>query len=106
VKIPFQSAAFTARVPSSEEARHAEGPNQGTCQYNVYIVIIRMTGRQLVRILESEGWKVDRIRGSHFIMVKEGRRSVPVPIHGNLDLGTWGMKILRQAGIDWPRRDA
>jgi predicted RNA binding protein YcfA (HicA-like mRNA interferase family) len=58
-----------------------------------------MTGKEIVRILSANGWVVDRIRGSHFIMVKDGRRSIPVPIHGNVDLGPWAKKILREAGI-------
>jgi len=45
-----------------------------------------MTGIELVKILKKNGWSLDRITGSHYIMVKEGKRAVPVPVHGKKDL--------------------
>jgi predicted RNA binding protein YcfA (HicA-like mRNA interferase family) len=45
-----------------------------------------MTGSELVKLLKKNGWTLDRISGSHHIMVKEGKRSVPVPVHGKKDL--------------------
>jgi predicted RNA binding protein YcfA (HicA-like mRNA interferase family) len=45
-----------------------------------------MTGRDLVRLFEENGWTLDRIRGSHHVMVKVGRRSIPVPVHGKREL--------------------
>ena len=59
-----------------------------------------MTGKQLKKLLEANGWCLDRISGSHYIMIREGNRSVPIPIHGTADppkglLNT----ILKQAGI-------
>src|SRR5713226_6307966 len=39
------------------------------------------------KALERRGWTFDRIRGSHHIYVSpDGRRSVPVPVHGNKTL--------------------
>jgi predicted RNA binding protein YcfA (HicA-like mRNA interferase family) len=59
-----------------------------------------MNGKQLKKRLEQEGWELDRISGSHHIMIKEGRRSIPVPIHGTTDIPTTLVKaILKQAGI-------
>jgi predicted RNA binding protein YcfA (HicA-like mRNA interferase family) len=58
-----------------------------------------MTGKQAVKIMQDNGWTLDRIEGSHHVMTKDGMRSVPVPIHGNKDLGDFAKKILRQAGI-------
>ncbi len=49
--------------------------------------------------MQQHGWKLDRISGSHHIMVKDGLRSVPVPVHGSADLGAWAIKILKEAGI-------
>ncbi len=49
--------------------------------------------------MQSHGWNLDRIKGSHHIMIKDGLRSIPVPVHGKTDLGIRAMKILRQAGI-------
>ena len=40
----------------------------------------------MIRELESQGWLLDRIEGSHHIMVKPGRRPIPVPVHGSRDL--------------------
>ncbi|MDR0466668.1 MAG: type II toxin-antitoxin system HicA family toxin, partial [Deltaproteobacteria bacterium] len=38
-------------------------------------------------ILKENGWKLDRINGSHHVFVKEGFRSVAVPVHGNREMG-------------------
>jgi len=59
-----------------------------------------VTGKQVIEILKANGWILDRISGSHHILVKEGCRSIPVPIHGNKDLGVWARKILKEAGIE------
>ena len=45
-----------------------------------------MNGKALVQYLQARGWVVDRIHGSHFILVKAGRRPIPVPVHGSRDL--------------------
>lgn len=59
-----------------------------------------MNGKQLIKILQEHGWEADRIRGSHHILIKEGKRSIPVPVHGNKDL-PYGLinAILKQADI-------
>jgi len=45
------------------------------------------SGKELAKLLESEGWELARIKGSHHIYVKEGRiERISVPIHGNDDL--------------------
>ena len=59
-----------------------------------------MNGKQLIKTLEEYSWKLDRIKGSHHILVKENRRSIPVPVHGNKDLPHSLINaILKQAGI-------
>lgn len=59
-----------------------------------------MNGKQLKKILELRGWRLDRISGSHHIMVREGSRSIPVPVHGATDLPKGLVQaILKQAGI-------
>lgn len=45
-----------------------------------------MDGKAMVKYLQERGWVVDRIHGSHYIMVKAGRRPIPVPVHGSRDL--------------------
>ena len=61
---------------------------------------ITVTGKQLIKLFEGQGWKLDRVRGSHHIMVKPGRSAIPVPVHGNRELpvGTFSA-ILKQAGL-------
>ena len=36
-------------------------------------------------ILRRHGWKLDRIRSSHFTYKKEGLGSITVPVHGQQD---------------------
>lgn len=43
-----------------------------------------MKGKELVKLLEKEGWEVDRINGSHHIM-KKGSQTEIIPCH-NTDL--------------------
>jgi predicted RNA binding protein YcfA (HicA-like mRNA interferase family) len=58
-----------------------------------------MRGRKVVRLLEQDNWRVQRIKGSHYIMEKDGN-TIAVPVH-NKDLGKGILnKILKQAGID------
>ncbi|MBI5023592.1 MAG: type II toxin-antitoxin system HicA family toxin [Candidatus Omnitrophica bacterium] len=64
-----------------------------------------MDGKQLIKILQEYGWELDRIKGSHHILTKKGKRSIPVPVHGNKDLPHGLINaIVKQAGIkngDW-----
>ncbi|WP_243358226.1 type II toxin-antitoxin system HicA family toxin [Fundidesulfovibrio terrae] len=58
-----------------------------------------MNGREVIERLKAEGWAIDRIRGSHHVMMKEGCL-VPVPVHGSRDIpaGTLAA-IQRQTGV-------
>jgi predicted RNA binding protein YcfA (HicA-like mRNA interferase family) len=41
-----------------------------------------LTGKQLVDLLEDDGWKVVRIEGSHYIMRKPGDiNTLSIPVH-------------------------
>lgn len=59
-----------------------------------------VNGKQVVRALLNLGFEVDRVVGSHHIMVKAGMPSIPVPVHGSraLPTGTVG-NIIRMAGV-------
>lgn len=58
-----------------------------------------MTGREVIARLKAAGWKLDRVHGSHHVMVKEGK-AVPVPVHGTRDLGAGLLAaIQRQSGV-------
>lgn len=56
--------------------------------------------KDLINALERRGWVVDRISGSHHILVNvEQRRAVTIPFHNReLKTGTLAA-ILRTAGI-------
>jgi predicted RNA binding protein YcfA (HicA-like mRNA interferase family) len=58
-----------------------------------------MNAKQLIETLKNNGWKLDRVNGSHHIFIKEGFRSVAVPVHGNKEMGNLTRRILKQAGI-------
>jgi len=61
-----------------------------------------MTGREVIKILKKNDWQLDRIKGSHHIMRKEGRGSVSVPVHGSKDLKRGTLAgISRQTGVDF-----
>jgi predicted RNA binding protein YcfA (HicA-like mRNA interferase family) len=45
-----------------------------------------MNGKQVINILQKNGWQILRIAGSHHRMGKGNLRTT-VPIHGNRDLG-------------------
>lgn len=58
-----------------------------------------MNGREVIERLRAAGWVLDRIKGSHHVMLKDGRL-VPVPVHGSKDLGVGILSaIARQTGV-------
>ncbi len=66
----------------------------------LYILLMGMTAKQVIKILKKHGWKLDRVCGSNHVFVKEGnQRPVVVPVHGNTDLGKFADDILKEAGI-------
>lgn len=59
-----------------------------------------VNGKQLMKLLERHGWRLDRISGSHHIMIKDGCRSIPIPIHGSSEIPKGLQRaILKQAQI-------
>ena len=58
-----------------------------------------LSGKDLLRLLQRDGWKLVRVNGSHHILAK-GDKTVTVPVHGNKSLGK-GLerKILKQTGV-------
>jgi len=58
-----------------------------------------MSGKDCVKLLKKHGWTVDRIKGSHHIMLK-GDLCIPVPVHGTADLASGTLHaILKKAGL-------
>jgi len=47
----------------------------------------RITGRELVRALESAGFLVDRTRGSHHFLKHPDGRATAVPVHSGETIG-------------------
>jgi predicted RNA binding protein YcfA (HicA-like mRNA interferase family) len=51
-----------------------------------------ISGKEMCKILEQDGWELKTIKGSHHVYMKEGRKErISVPVHGNksqLDLKT------------------
>ena len=63
-----------------------------------------LTPRKIIRVLEKEGFVLDRSKGSHHIYYHpETRKRAVVPLHKrDLPKGTL-LEILRQAGISRER---
>lgn len=57
-------------------------------------------GRKVVRALEHHGFVVDRVRGSHHVMVHLDGRSTTVPVHAGRDVPRGTLRgILRDVGM-------
>ena len=58
-----------------------------------------LNGRKVVRAFENLGWQVERQRGSHIIMVKDGEiATLSIPDHREVAKGTL-RSLIRTAGI-------
>lgn len=58
-----------------------------------------MTGKELVKRLKRDGWALDRIKGSHHIMIK-GKKTLSVPVHGGRDLPAGILcRPLKESGV-------
>jgi predicted RNA binding protein YcfA (HicA-like mRNA interferase family) len=58
-----------------------------------------MLDKDLVKLLMKEhGWKLDRINGSHYILVKDSK-TVSVPVHGKDVKPGLLHSILKSAGL-------
>jgi predicted RNA binding protein YcfA (HicA-like mRNA interferase family) len=61
-----------------------------------------VTGRRVIQALTKAGFVVDRIVGSHYVLVYSGdpKRTVTVPLHAGSDLKPGTLRaILRQSGL-------
>lgn len=61
-----------------------------------------VSGPEMCRLIERNGWVLRRIKGSHHIYSKSGERKIiSVPVHGNKDLKSGlASKIARDAGVE------
>lgn len=60
-----------------------------------------VTGKQLIRALERQGWFVKRTRGSHFVLRHpQIPDAIPVPVHGSRPIKRGTLQsILKTAGL-------
>jgi predicted RNA binding protein YcfA (HicA-like mRNA interferase family) len=59
-----------------------------------------VSGKEMCRILERNGWQLARIRGSHHRYEKQGHDPITVPVHGNETLKTGLQRsIMKHAGL-------
>jgi predicted RNA binding protein YcfA (HicA-like mRNA interferase family) len=54
-----------------------------------------MSGKEFIKKLMKDGWKLDRIKGSHHILRKNGI-NLSVPVHGNEDLKSGILNVLNK----------
>ncbi|MEW6266024.1 MAG: type II toxin-antitoxin system HicA family toxin [Thermodesulfobacteriota bacterium] len=66
-----------------------------------------ISGKELCRHLERQGWVLNRSKGSHFMYEKEGFPLLVVPVHGSKPLRIGTLKgLLRDAGLTEADLDA
>ena len=58
-----------------------------------------LTGKELVKLGQKNGWEIDRIESSHYIMVK-GDKTVSIPVHSGKAVPNGLLhKLLKQMGL-------
>ena len=60
-----------------------------------------ISGKNLCKVVERNGWILKRVTGSHHIYTKKGISVIlSIPVHGNRDLPIGTLKsILKDAGL-------
>lgn len=60
-----------------------------------------LSGKEVAKLLEQNGWTLARIHGSHHIYVKSGyKERISVPVHGNRPLKKGLLSaLLKVAGL-------
>ena len=63
-------------------------------------ILASVNSRELIRLLEADGWRLVRVRGSHHQFAHPTKRGTVTVPHPRKDLGTGLVAaILRQAGL-------
>ena len=58
-----------------------------------------MNGKQVIKILKENGWRIIRVNGSHYRLGKESKRAT-VPVHGKRDIGPGLLRAIeKQTGV-------
>ena len=59
-----------------------------------------MGSREVIAMLKADGWKLDRVKGSHHVFVHDSKPGIVVVPHSKKDLPTGTLRsILRTAGL-------
>jgi predicted RNA binding protein YcfA (HicA-like mRNA interferase family) len=62
-------------------------------------ILPALSGREVVKIFEADGWRIARQRGSHIILVKDGYiATLSVPDHREVAKGTL-RSLIRASGL-------
>ena len=64
--------------------------------YMLYIWLVPISGKAVVKRLKQEGWTVKTQSGSHVKLENECSEIVVVPVHGNKDLGKGLVKAIEK----------
>jgi len=56
-----------------------------------------MNGKQFIKLLQQNGWSLDRVEGSHHILIK-GDKTICIPVHRSKDLGKGLLHALMKQG--------
>jgi predicted RNA binding protein YcfA (HicA-like mRNA interferase family) len=60
-----------------------------------------LTAREVVRLVEAQGFRFDRQEGSHAVFYRSDGRRVTIPMHSTRTIGVGLLlQILRDADID------
>jgi predicted RNA binding protein YcfA (HicA-like mRNA interferase family) len=61
----------------------------------------RLSGKELIKALQSHGFVIARVRGSHHFLKHADGRATVVPVHAGEIIGPGLLsKICRDAGVD------
>lgn len=57
-----------------------------------------MKDKELLKLLQNNGWNLDRVHGSHYILVKDNHM-LSVPVHGKDMKKGLELALLKKAGL-------
>ncbi len=83
----------------AELTPHCRDSPSGSCSVTIASAVPVLSGREVVCVFESLGWKFARQSASHIILVKEGETAtLSVPDHREVAKGTL-RSLIRTAGL-------
>lgn len=71
--------------------------------FMLYICInnyMHMSSSSLIKLIEADGWRLDRTKGSHHVFIHDIKKGIVVIPHPKKDVPTGTVNsILKQAGL-------